>query len=55
MQLIKNVFLTREKTVSRKLEEILLVYILKTIALLVKSACSRSTLTLSNGDLIFTV
>lgn len=29
MQLIKNVFLTREKTVSRKLEEILLVYILE--------------------------
>ena len=29
MQLIKNVFLTREKTISRKLEEILLVYILE--------------------------
>jgi len=29
MQLIKNVFLTREKTASRKLEEILLVYILE--------------------------
>jgi membrane peptidoglycan carboxypeptidase len=29
MQLIKNVFLTREKTVSRKTEEILLVYILE--------------------------
>ena len=29
MQLIKNVFLTREKTLSRKLEEILLVYILE--------------------------
>jgi hypothetical protein len=29
MQLIKNVFLTREKTVSRKMEEILLVYILE--------------------------
>lgn len=29
MQLIKNVFLTREKTVSRKLEEILLVYVLE--------------------------
>ena len=29
MQLVKNVFLTREKTVSRKLEEILLVYILE--------------------------
>lgn len=27
MQLIKNVFLTREKTLSRKLEEILLVYL----------------------------
>jgi hypothetical protein len=29
MQLIKNVFLTRDKTLSRKLEEILLVYILE--------------------------
>uniref|UniRef100_UPI0025E9D28E transglycosylase domain-containing protein n=1 Tax=Flavobacterium sp. TaxID=239 RepID=UPI0025E9D28E len=29
MQLIKNVFLTREKTLSRKLEEVLLVYILE--------------------------
>ena len=29
MQLVKNIFLTREKTVSRKLEEILLVYILE--------------------------
>jgi Transglycosylase len=29
MQLIKNIFLTREKTLSRKLEEILLVYILE--------------------------
>ena len=29
MQLVKNVFLNREKTVSRKLEEILLVYILE--------------------------
>ena len=29
MQLIKNMFLTREKTLSRKLEEILLVYILE--------------------------
>jgi hypothetical protein len=29
MQLIKNVFLTREKTISRKLEEILLVYIIE--------------------------
>ncbi|WP_091428493.1 transglycosylase domain-containing protein [Flavobacterium degerlachei] len=29
MQLVKNAFLTREKTVSRKLEEILLVYILE--------------------------
>ncbi|HEY6142464.1 MAG TPA: biosynthetic peptidoglycan transglycosylase [Flavobacterium sp.] len=29
MQLIKNVFLTREKTMSRKMEEILLVYILE--------------------------
>ena len=29
MQLVKNVFLTREKTFSRKLEEILLVYILE--------------------------
>jgi hypothetical protein len=29
MQLVKNVFLSREKTLSRKLEEILLVYILE--------------------------
>jgi len=29
MQLVKNAFLTREKTVSRKLEEILLVYLLE--------------------------
>ncbi|TDE06691.1 transglycosylase domain-containing protein [Flavobacterium hiemivividum] len=29
MQLVKNAFLTREKTLSRKLEEILLVYILE--------------------------
>lgn len=29
MQLVKNAFLTREKTISRKLEEILLVYILE--------------------------
>lgn len=29
MQLVKNVFLTREKTLSRKLEEIMLVYILE--------------------------
>ena len=29
MQLVKNVFLTREKPLSRKLEEILLVYILE--------------------------
>jgi membrane peptidoglycan carboxypeptidase len=29
MQLIKNVFLTREKTMARKLEEILLVYMLE--------------------------
>ena len=29
MQLVKNVFLTREKTLSRKMEEILLVYILE--------------------------
>jgi Transglycosylase len=29
MQLIKNIFLTREKTLSRKLEEILLVYVLE--------------------------
>lgn len=29
MQLVKNVFLTREKTLSRKLEEIMLVYIIE--------------------------
>ncbi|MCG9791771.1 transglycosylase domain-containing protein [Flavobacterium algicola] len=29
MQLVKNVFLTREKTLSRKMEEILLVYLLE--------------------------
>lgn len=29
MQLVKNVFLTREKTIARKLEEILLVYVLE--------------------------
>lgn len=29
MQLVKNAFLTREKTISRKLEEILLVYIIE--------------------------
>lgn len=29
MQLVKNVFLTREKTLSRKLEEILMVYVLE--------------------------
>lgn len=29
MQLVKNVFLTREKTLSRKLEEILLVYLIE--------------------------
>ncbi|RZJ73311.1 biosynthetic peptidoglycan transglycosylase [Flavobacterium sp.] len=29
MQLVKNVFLTREKTLSRKLEEILMVYIME--------------------------
>ena len=29
MQLVKNVFLTREKTLSRKLEEILLVFVLE--------------------------
>jgi hypothetical protein len=29
MQLVKNVFLTREKTLSRKLEEIVLVYVLE--------------------------
>lgn len=29
MQLVKNVFLTREKTISRKIEEIMLVYLLE--------------------------
>jgi hypothetical protein len=37
MQLVKNVFLTREKTLSRKLEEILLVYILENNAIAGKS------------------
>lgn len=37
MQLVKNVFLTREKTLSRKLEEILLVYILENNRVVSKS------------------
>ncbi len=37
MQLIKNVFLTREKTLSRKLEEILMVYILENNHIVSKS------------------
>lgn len=37
MQLVKNVFLTREKTLSRKLEEILLVYILENTRITSKS------------------
>lgn len=37
MQLVKNVFLTREKTLSRKLEEILLVYILENNRIATKS------------------
>lgn len=37
MQLVKNVFLTREKTLSRKLEEILLVYLLENNRLVSKS------------------
>lgn len=37
MQLIKNAFLTREKTVSRKLEEILLVYLLENNRIVSKS------------------
>lgn len=37
MQLVKNVFLTREKTLSRKLEEILLVYILENNRIVSKS------------------
>ena len=36
MQLVKNVFLTREKTLSRKLEEILLVYILENNRIITK-------------------
>ena len=37
MQLIKNAFLTREKTLSRKLEEILLVYLLENNRIVSKS------------------
>lgn len=37
MQLVKNVFLTRDKTLSRKLEEILLVYILENNRIVSKS------------------
>ncbi|MBK0369473.1 transglycosylase domain-containing protein [Flavobacterium agrisoli] len=37
MQLVKNVFLTREKTLSRKLEEILLVYLLENNRIVSKS------------------
>lgn len=37
MQLVKNVFLTREKTLSRKLEEILLVYIMENNHIVSKS------------------
>ncbi|HYD89881.1 MAG TPA: biosynthetic peptidoglycan transglycosylase, partial [Flavobacterium sp.] len=37
MQLVKNVFLTREKTLSRKLEEILLTYILENSGITSKS------------------
>ncbi len=37
MQLVKNVFLTREKTLSRKLEEILLVYIMENNQIVSKS------------------
>jgi len=37
MQLVKNVFLTREKTLSRKLEEILLVYLLENNRLVPKA------------------
>ncbi|ESU23734.1 penicillin-binding protein [Flavobacterium enshiense DK69] len=37
MQLVKNVFLTREKTLSRKLEEILLVYVLENNRIATKS------------------
>jgi membrane peptidoglycan carboxypeptidase len=49
MQLIKNVFLTREKTVSRKLEEILLVYILENNRIVSKERC-KFILILLNGD-----
>lgn len=37
MQLVKNVFLTREKTMGRKLEEILLVYLLENNRIVSKS------------------
>ncbi|MFY7664895.1 transglycosylase domain-containing protein [Flavobacterium sp.] len=37
MQLVKNVFLTRQKTLARKLEEILLVYILENNRIVSKS------------------
>lgn len=37
MQLVKNVFLTREKTLSRKMEEILLVYLLENNRLVSKA------------------
>jgi len=37
MQLVKNVFLTREKTISRKMEEIMLVYILEKKRIVPKS------------------
>jgi membrane peptidoglycan carboxypeptidase len=37
MQLIKNAFLSREKTLSRKLEEILLVYLLENNRIVSKS------------------
>jgi membrane peptidoglycan carboxypeptidase len=47
MQLIKT---TREKTVSRKLEEILLVYILENNRIVSKNECLKFILILLNGD-----
>jgi hypothetical protein len=46
----KKRFLTREKTVSRKLEEILLVYILENNRIVSKNECLKFILILLNGD-----